>query len=90
MRRALDDVILQRARAEGRVLVCYDKDFPALLALSHAASPSVISVRRQGLEAPEFCVAIDEVLNTHREALELGAIVVIGRLRNRCRRLPIR
>jgi len=90
MRRALDEVILQRAREEGRVLVCYDKDFPAWLAISSATSPSVISVRRQGLEAPEFCIAIDEVLSTHREALELGAIVVIGRHRNRCRRLPIR
>ena len=89
MARALDQTILLRARDEQRVLVCYDKDFPALLALSRAASPSVISVRRQGLDAPSFCAAVEEAMNTWRGALELGAIVVIGKQRMRCRPLPI-
>ncbi len=89
MARSADHAILARAREDTRVLVCYDQDFPALLALSRATSPSINSVRRQGLDGPAFSAAIAEAIETWRAALSLGAIVVIGKNRTRCRRLPI-
>ena len=39
---ASDEEILDRARTEGRVVVTIDSDFHAILALSNAATPSVI------------------------------------------------
>jgi len=43
--RLTDPEILEKARWEGRVLLTHDLDFSQLLALSKAASPSVIVFR---------------------------------------------
>ncbi len=42
---AADDVILDRASADGYVLITADSDFPMMLALRRAATPSVILLR---------------------------------------------
>jgi predicted nuclease of predicted toxin-antitoxin system len=47
--RAEDSRILERARQEARTCVTLDADFHALLATSEAKSPSVVRIRREGL-----------------------------------------
>lgn len=42
--RASDATILQRAAAEGQVIITADLDYPRLLAVVHAATPGVIPV----------------------------------------------
>jgi predicted nuclease of predicted toxin-antitoxin system len=49
---ANDTDILQKARDDERVVVTFDADFHALLALSVATSPSVIRIRIERLRAP--------------------------------------
>jgi predicted nuclease of predicted toxin-antitoxin system len=51
MSRADDVDILERARAEGRVCVTLDADFHSLMAISGANDPSVIRIRKEGLDA---------------------------------------
>ena len=51
MSHADDANILRRARAEQRVCVTLDADFHALLATSAERGPSVVRVRKEGLDA---------------------------------------
>ncbi len=44
-----DAAILQRGREEERIVITFDADFHALLALSRAITPSVIRIRIEGL-----------------------------------------
>lgn len=46
LRAASDQVVLEAARTDSRVLVSADTDFGTLLATSHAPHPSVVLVRR--------------------------------------------
>lgn len=57
MSRANDIDILQRARAEQRVCITLDADFHALLATSGEPGPSVIRVRKEGLDASALAAA---------------------------------
>jgi len=53
--RAEDSRILERARQEERTCVTLDADFHALLATSEAKSPSVVRIRREGLNGKAIC-----------------------------------
>ena len=46
--KADDMTILQRGRDEERIVITFDADFHARLALSEAAKPSVIRIRMEG------------------------------------------
>lgn len=86
---AADETILDRARAEGRLLLTLDNDFPRLLAVQRANAPSVIAVRRQGLQARSFVELIHEILQQHGGALARGGMVSVGKTRTRFRELPL-
>ncbi len=88
--RAPDQVVMDRARAEGRVLVSADTDFGQLLAASHASSPSVVLLRREidrraSSQTQLLLANLDQVAPD----LEEGAIVVMEASRRRVRKLPI-
>ncbi len=51
MHKSEDREILAHAVAEGRVVVTLDQDFPQILALTEAAAPSIILIRKERLRA---------------------------------------
>jgi predicted nuclease of predicted toxin-antitoxin system len=87
---ASDLVVLDRARAEDRVLVSADTDFGALLALQRATGPSVLLIRRLvGRRAVEQVALILANLDTVAADLAAGAVVVFIDESIRIRRLPL-
>lgn len=90
LRTADDEVILQRALDEDRVLISADTDFGFLLAESGADRPSVILLR---LRSPRPAAHLAAVLLANLDGvaadLAAGAIVVLEDERIRVRRLPV-
>jgi predicted nuclease of predicted toxin-antitoxin system len=90
MQAATDRVVLERARADERILVSADTDFGGLLARSGASTPSVILIRRlAGRRAAEQAAIILANLDQVAEDLTAGAIVVLHEDSLRVRRLPM-
>ena len=86
---ASDTVILERARAEDRVVVTADLDYPRLLATHGGSSPGVVLVRHGNLTDDEMLGRLGRVLDQIPPA-ELGAsITVVESTRIRTRKLPI-
>ena len=87
---AADDVILERASAESRIVISADTDFGALLALRQSATPSVILLRRNfPRRAAEQVTLIQRCMPRVSDALARGAIVIVDGSRMRVRLLPI-
>jgi predicted nuclease of predicted toxin-antitoxin system len=89
MHAAEDDVVLERAAREDRVLISKDTDFGDLLAESGAASPSVILFRRSSGEPEIQFGLLNQCLNGLVEHLQNGCIVIIEPEKVRIRKLPI-
>jgi predicted nuclease of predicted toxin-antitoxin system len=88
---ASDRTILDRAEADGFIVVTADSDFPMMLALTGAAMPSVVLLRGVTELTPD---AHGQLLAANlpavREDLERGAVVSLSPDRIRVRDLPIR
>jgi predicted nuclease of predicted toxin-antitoxin system len=82
-----DTTILTRGRDEGRIVITFDADFHALLALSRATTPSVIRI--EGLYGQEAANLIQAVLARCGEDLKQGAVVTVQPGRIRVRHLPL-
>ena len=89
MSRADDGDVLKRARAEQRVCVALDGDFHALLATSGESGPSVVRIRREGLNAGALASLLQTVWPEIEDALAAGAMVTVTDRAIRIRRLPI-
>lgn len=90
MQAATDEAVLERARAEGQVLISADTDFGGLLARSKASEPSVILIRRLvGRRAAQQAAIILANLGQVASDLAAGAMVVIHEDTLRVRRLPV-
>ena len=85
---ATDSAILAAARAEGRVVVTADLDYPRLLALQRADSPGVILFRGGSYSDQEMLGLLDRVLARGAELQLERSIRVVDRSRIRWRRLP--
>lgn len=84
-----DTEILERANAEGRVVVTADLDYPRLLAIARSTSPGVIVFRGGSYSDAEMLALLDRVL-AQAGALDLErSITVVDQHRVRRRRLPI-
>jgi predicted nuclease of predicted toxin-antitoxin system len=89
MSRADDVDILRRARVEARICVTLDADFHSLLAISGKGGPSVIRIRKQGLDATALAALLERIWPGVEDALTGGAMVAITERSVRVRRLPI-
>ncbi|WP_025321934.1 DUF5615 family PIN-like protein [Deferrisoma camini] len=87
--RATDSELLLVAALERRVVVTLDADFHALLAIREQATPSVIRIRREGLDGPAVAQLLVSCWPKIEQALAEGAAVSITATAIRIRKLPI-
>lgn len=86
---ATDAQILERARAENRVVITLDADFHRLLAISGAKAPSVVRIREEGLTAAPLVRLLTDALTRIDQVLDAGAMVTVTARTVRIRALPI-
>jgi len=89
MSRADDTEVLQRARADSRVCVTLDADFHSLLATGGERGPSVIRIRKEGLDATALATLLQAIWSRVEDALDSGALVTVTGRSLRVRRLPV-
>lgn len=90
LRDADDDVVLEAARRQSRVLMSADTDFGALLAASNAVAPSIVLLRRvAGRRVEDLALLLVANLPMVEADLDAGCVVAIGEDNLRVRRLPI-
>lgn len=87
--RSPDSEILVFAALEESVVVTLDRDFPKILALTRARTPSVIFIRIPDLKAMASAVTIERVVSNKREDIEAGASITVDKRGIRSRRLPL-
>lgn len=90
IQQAADRDIVDRARAEDRVLLAFDLDFGEILALGVLDRPSVIPFRLADETAESVNRRLVSVLPECAEALDSGALVLVEDTRYRLRKLPMR
>lgn len=86
---APDNLLMQWALQNGRVIMTADLDFAALIATSKANAPSVLQLRSDLLTIEALGAAVLEVLTRFETELEAGAIVTLDQNRMRVRILPL-
>lgn len=87
--RASDATILDRARAEERVVLTVDLDFGQLLAASERGTPSVVIFRLHDQTPASITPRLLRVIAERSVDLERGAIIVVEERRYRVRPLPL-
>lgn len=87
--KAKDREIMAWARDHGFMVFTHDLDFGHLLALTHAAGPSVIQVRTEDVLPESIGTLVLRALLQHQDLLQTGALVVIEPADSRARILPI-
>lgn len=90
MQRAPDHEVVGRARAERRVILTFDLDFGAVLALGVLDRPSVIIFRLSDARPDSVNNRVAQVLVERQQELDSGALVLVEDARYRVRHLPIR
>ena len=89
LQRATDRELIDKARADSRVLLTFDLDFGEILALGVVDHPSVVIFRLTNERADAVNRRLEVVLAEQAEALNSGALVLVEDARYRVRRLPI-
>jgi len=86
---AEDSVIMAWALAHVHVVFTHDLDFGTMLALTHAAGPSVLQVRGPNVLPEDIGPVVIAALRQHDAALAAGTLVVIDLRKSRVRVLPL-
>jgi predicted nuclease of predicted toxin-antitoxin system len=90
LQNADDQIILDRAALEDRILLSADTDFGTILSLRNDNKPSVMLFRRRFERRPQAQLSLLlRNLSAVQDALQKGSIVVIEDNRIRVRSLPI-
>ena len=90
MQHATDRQVIEKARADERVLLTFDLDFGAILALGVLDRPSTIIFRLTDERADSVNQRLEVVLSEQAAALQSGALILVEDARYRIRFLPIR
>jgi predicted nuclease of predicted toxin-antitoxin system len=90
LQRASDAQIVERARADGSIVLTFDLDFGDLLALGVMDRPSVILFRLADERADSVNTRLSTVLSERSAEIESGALILVEDSRYRVRKLPIR
>lgn len=86
---ARDEIIMGYAREHKQVVVTHDLDFGSVLAITHAAGPSVVQVRTEDVLSDRFILLISAAVKQFDSELRSGALVIVDEDRSRVRVLPI-
>lgn len=86
---APDAEIMAWALANSHVVFTHDLDFGTMLALTHAAGPSVVQIRGQLVLPEDVSPHVIAALTQHDAALAAGALVVVEVKKSRVRVLPL-
>jgi predicted nuclease of predicted toxin-antitoxin system len=86
---ATDRTIMDWALANGHIVFTHDLDFGTMLALTHAAGPSVLQVRAQDVLPDHLEGVVIAALRQHDADLAAGALVVVDESKCRVRVLPL-
>lgn len=89
LQRVDDTVIIEKACAEGRIVLTHDLDFGRVVALSGRDIPSVITFRLSDMRASTVNRHLAEVLLRFAEHLVAGALVSVTDHDIRVRRLSV-
>ena len=90
LQRLEDEEIIEKARAEGRVILTHDLDFGRIIAVSRANVPSVVTFRLNDMRPAQVNRYLAEVLAHFAEQLKAGALVSVNERGIRVRSLPIK
>ena len=89
MSAAPDIAIIEHAFSDDRIVVTFDADFHAILAVSGKVKPTVIRIREEGLKGPQICALLFSVLTKFQEDLERGCVMTNVDGKVRLRALPL-
>lgn len=89
LHRLTDSQILDKARAEGAIVLTHDLDFGTLLAASREALPSVIIFRLADMRPENVGRHLLSIIARYADDLERGALLSVNERRVRLRPLPI-
>lgn len=89
MAKSTDELILDHAAKQNRIIVTLDADFHAILALSGAAGPSVIRIRVEGLTARPAADLIMKISGKFGSHLMNGCVISCDEEKVRLRKLPL-
>lgn len=89
LQRATDRELVERARADSRVVLTFDLDFGEVLALGILDRPSVIIFRLADERADSVNQRLSVVLRERLADLQSGALILVEDTRYRVRKLPI-
>lgn len=87
--RLQDSEILNKARAESRVVLTHDLDFGELVAASQERLPSVVVFRLRNMHPTRVNQYLEQIINQHKSALEQGAVISVSEGSVRVRILPM-
>lgn len=87
--RATDRVIMDWARTNQFVVFTHDLDFGSLLAVTHAAGPSVVQIRAQNVLPGHLEGVVVAALRHYEALLEAGALISVDESTSRARILPL-
>ena len=87
--RTADQEIISEARRRGAIMISFDQDFGAILAVSGATSPSLLNLRVTYVDVDRLANAIATVARMTEADLLAGAVVMLDDTGARVHRLPL-